>query len=149
MSVNELDKQIIRYLEEDSRMSLRNIAKELGVSPTTVSNRVQKLKKEGVINKFCIKLNLAELGYGLTAVIKIKAKGDNISEVVGKLTEYDHLTHIYETTGDFDILAIGKFQDREEINEEIKHLLHNQIIDETNTSVVLSTIKEYENSGLI
>ncbi|MFW6013377.1 MAG: Lrp/AsnC family transcriptional regulator, partial [Candidatus Bipolaricaulota bacterium] len=129
--------------------SLSKIAEELDISPTTVSNRLQKLREDGIIDKFSLKLNLPALGFGLTAVIKIKAKGTNIRQVVEELQDYPHLTHIYEITGDFDILVIGKFKSREEMNEEIKRLLRNSKIEETNTSVVLSTVKEYENSELI
>ena len=74
MKLTDRDIEIIRYLEEDSRMSLRHIAGELDVSPTTVSNRVQRMKEEGVIKKFGLKLNLGELDYSLTAIIKVKAK---------------------------------------------------------------------------
>lgn len=149
MSTNDLDLQILQYLEKDSRTSLRNIAEELNVSPTTVSNRVHKMQEEGLVTKFSVKLDLAKLGYEMTAIIKIKAKGDDLTAVLQSLEGYSHLTHIYEITGDFDILAIAKFANREQMNDEIKNLLHNSVIDETNTSVVLSTIKEYENSELI
>jgi len=149
MKIKELDVEIIKYLQEDSRTSLRHIAEELDISPTTVSNRLHKLEREGIIDQFSLKLNLPKFGYGLTAVINIKAKGDNLPEVVNQLKEYPHLTHIYEITGDFDILSIGKFRNREEMNDEIKQLLQNPIIEATNTSVVLSIVKEYENSGLI
>lgn len=149
MTANELDLEILRRLDADSRGSLRQIAEELDVSPTTVSNRLRRLEEEGVIDQYSLKLNLSRLGFGLTSIINIKAKGVNIREVVEELREYSHLTHIYEVTGNFDILVIGKFKNREEMNSEIKRLLRNPIIEETNTSVVLSTVKEYENTDLI
>ena len=141
--------KILRYLQKDARTSLRDIAEKLDVSPTTISNRVKNMKEDGLIEKFSLKINLPELGYGLTAIINVKAQGDGIPEVVRNIDEHPHITHVYEVTGDFDILVIGKFEDREEMNREIKDLLSNPTIQETNTSLVLSTVKEYENSGLI
>ena len=141
--------KILRYLQKDARTSLRDIAEELGVSPTTISNRVKNLEKIGIIVKFSLKVDLPKLGYGLTAIINLKAHGNSIPEVVQKINDHPHVTHVYEVTGDFDILVIGKFKNREEMNREIKDLLSNPNIEETNTSVVLSTVKEYENSGLI
>lgn len=149
MKLNERDTEIIRYLEEDSRTSLRHIASELDVSPTTVSNRVQKLKEEGVIEKFGIKLNLDELGYSLTAVIKVKAKSDDLSKVLEEMETYPCLTHIYETTGDYDVIAIGKFRSREGMTDKLVDLVQSPHIETTNTSLVLTTLKEYDNSGLI
>lgn len=149
MKLKEIDMEILRYLEEDARISLREIAGELDVSPTTISNRVKNLKENGVIEKFSLKVDLPKLGYGLTAIINLKAHGSSIPQVVQKINDHPSVTHVYEITGDFDILVIGKFENREEMNEEIKDLLSNPNIEETNTSVVLSTVKEYENSGLI
>ncbi len=130
-------------------MSLRHIAGELDVSPTTVSNRVQKLKEEGVIEKFGLKLNLDVFDYSLTAIIKVKAKSDDLSKVLDEMDMYDCLTHIYETTGDFDVIAIGKFKNREEMTDKLVDLVQSPHIETTNTSLVLSTLREYDNSGLI
>lgn len=149
MKLKEIDMEILRYLEKDARISLRKIAEELDVSPTTISNRVKNLKENGIIEKFGLKVDLPKLGYGLTAIINLKAHGSSIPQVVQKINDHPSVTHVYEITGDFDILVIGKFKNREEMNEEIKDLLRNPNIEETNTSVVLSTVKEYENSGLI
>lgn len=149
MKLTNRDIKIIRYLEEDSRRSLRQIAGELDVSPTTVSNRVQKMKEEGVIEKFGLKLNLDELDYSLTAVVKVKAKSDDLSKVLRDMESYDCLTHIYETTGDFDVIGIGKFKSREGMTDKLVDLVQSPHIETTNTSLVLSTLREYDNSGLI
>jgi len=149
MKLTDRDIEIIRYLEEDSRMSLRRIAGELDVSPTTVSNRVQKMKEEGVIKKFGLKLNLGELDYSLTAIIKVKAKSDDLSKVLEEMEAYPCLTHIYETTGDFDVIGIGKFKSREEMTDKLVDLVQSPHIETTNTSLVLSTLREYDNSGLV
>ncbi|MFP3952743.1 MAG: Lrp/AsnC family transcriptional regulator [Candidatus Acetothermia bacterium] len=149
MKLRDRDVEILRFLDQDSRMSLRHIAKELEVSPTTVSNRVQKMKDAGVIKKFNIKVDFNELDYSLTAIIKVKAKSDDLSKVLEELEHYDCLTHIYETTGDFDVISIGKFKSRKEMTEQLVDLVQCPHVDTTNTSLVLSTLREYENSGLI
>ncbi|MBS3812578.1 Lrp/AsnC family transcriptional regulator [Candidatus Bipolaricaulota bacterium] len=149
MKLRDRDVEILRFLDRDSRMSLRHIAKELEVSPTTVSNRVQKMKDAGVIKKFNIKVDFNELDYSLTAIIKVKAKSDDLSRVLEELEHYDCLTHIYETTGDFDVISIGKFKSRKEMTEQLVDLVQCPHVDTTNTSLVLSTLREYENSGLI
>lgn len=52
------------------------------------------------------------------------------------------LTHVYEITGEFDLLVIGKFRDTDSMNREIKKLLSHKAIKETNTSIVLGAGKE-------
>ena len=51
---------------------------------------------------------------------------------------------MYEVTGDYDIIAVGKFTDTDGMNEHIKELLVNPDIKESNTSVVLNAATEHE-----
>lgn len=138
----DLDVKIIERLRDDGRMSLREIASELGVSTATVGKHLKSLEERGIIRGFKPVLDYPKLGYKITTVTQIKAKGNLIPEIVKTLKGDDRLTHVYEITGEFDILVIGKFRDQESMNREIKRLLSHPAIEETNTSVVLAIVKE-------
>jgi len=138
----DLDLKIIERLRHDGRASLREIAQQLGVSTATVGQHLKRLRERGVIRGFKAVLDYPKLGYGITTITQIKAKGNRIPQIVESLKEDDCLTHVYEITGEFDILVIGKFRDQESMNREIKRLLSHPAIEETNTSVVLSVVKE-------
>ncbi|MCJ7479403.1 MAG: winged helix-turn-helix transcriptional regulator, partial [Candidatus Nanohaloarchaeota archaeon QJJ-7] len=56
MNVDKTDLDIIEELKEDGRASLRELAEELDLSPSTVSNRFHRLVQEGVIHEFQPKL---------------------------------------------------------------------------------------------
>jgi DNA-binding Lrp family transcriptional regulator len=51
---------------------------------------------------------------------------------------------VYETTGNHDVVAVGKFTDTDDMNDKIKSLLTRPDIKESNTSVVLNTAKEHD-----
>jgi len=138
----DLDKKIIELLNKDARLSLREIAHALDVSTTTVSKHIKQLEDEKIILGYRPLIDYAKLGYEITTVIKIKARGNLIPEIVETLKQDNRLTHVYEITGEFDILVIGKFPDQESMNREIKSLLSHSAIEETNTSIVLSIAKE-------
>jgi DNA-binding Lrp family transcriptional regulator len=55
---------------------------------------------------------------------------------------------VYEVTGDYDIIAIGKFEDTDGMNSQIKELLTDVDIRESNTSVVLNAVVENEQFDL-
>jgi len=139
-----LDVKIIESLSDDGRKSLRSVAEELDVSVTTVSNHLDEMQEEGIIRGFKPVLNYPELGYTVTCALMIKAEGDSIRELVDELEEEDSLVYVYEVTGDFDVIAVGKFRNTEEMNDMIKKLLNSPTVKETNTNVVLSTVKEDE-----
>lgn len=54
------------------------------------------------------------------------------------------MTSAYEVTGDHDLIAIGKFTDTDDINDQIKTLLTDLNINESNTSVILDVVAETE-----
>jgi len=56
---------------------------------------------------------------------------------------------VYEVTGDYDIIAIGKFEDTHGMNDQIKELLSDVDIRESNTSVVLNAVSENLSSSWI
>ncbi|MFQ5795405.1 MAG: winged helix-turn-helix transcriptional regulator [Candidatus Bipolaricaulia bacterium] len=142
MTYKNLDLEIIQKFREDGRASLRQIAKELDISTTTVSNRLKEMEERGVIRGFKPDIDYTQFGYSLTAITQIKARGTEIPKIVEILRQDENLTHVYEITGEFDILVIGKFLDEAMMNREIKRLLSNPMIEGTNTSVVLSAVKE-------
>jgi DNA-binding Lrp family transcriptional regulator len=139
----DLDRRIVEYLQRDGRASLRELARQLRVSTTTVGHRLRELELQGVIRGYKALVDYAKLGYPITTVTLIKARGNQIPAIVAELTKNDeHLTHVYEITGEFDILVIGKFRDQESMNREIKRLLSHPAIERTNTSIVLAVAKE-------
>jgi DNA-binding Lrp family transcriptional regulator len=145
----DLGVKIIEALRRNARASLREIAEELDVSTTTISKHLEQLESDGIIQGYKPLLDYGKLGYKITAVIQIKAKGHLLPEIVKALRADDRLTHVYEITGEFDILVIGKFADQESMNQEIKKLLSHPAIEETHTSIVLSVAKENSEIGLL
>ncbi|ESS08153.1 MAG: transcriptional regulator, partial [uncultured archaeon A07HN63] len=59
------------------------------------------------------------------------------------------LVSVYEVTGDHDIVAIGKFEDTDDMDDRIKQLLTDTEIRETNTSIVLNAAAEHDQFDLV
>jgi DNA-binding Lrp family transcriptional regulator len=142
MTYENLDAKLVNALLGDGRASLRSLAEELDVSVTTVSNHLRDLEDEGVIEGYTPRVNYDALGYDVTAVIQLKVEGSALPEITSRLREQNQMISVYEVTGDYDIIAIGKFKDTDGMNRQIKALLTDQDIRESNTSVVLNTVVE-------
>ncbi|MFC7228105.1 Lrp/AsnC family transcriptional regulator [Salinirubellus salinus] len=142
MTYEHLDEQLINALLADGRASLRSLAEELDVSVTTVSNHLSDLEEEGVIRGYTPIVDYGALGYDVTAVIQLKVEGSALPDITDRLKEHKHMVSVYEVTGDHDIVAIGKFKDTDGMNNQIKELLTDPDIKESNTSVVLNTVVE-------
>jgi DNA-binding Lrp family transcriptional regulator len=148
MTYENLDRKLVNELLGDGRASLRSLADDLEVSVTTVSNHLSTLEDEGIIDGYTPKVDYDALGYDVTAVLQLKVDGPKLPEVTEELTTHEQMVSVYEVTGNYDIIAIGKFTDTDGMNAAIKGLLTDPAITDSNTNVVLNAAKEHDQFSL-
>ena len=141
-SLDELDRGILQELNVDARRSHREIAQRLKVSPTTVSARVARLERDSVILGYVPLLDDEQLGWDLAATIGIRISKGKLREVEERLAKDPRAYAIYDVTGEFDALLIGRFRDRRDLDRFVKRALQDPHIERTNTQVVLNRVKE-------
>ncbi|APW97614.1 AsnC family transcriptional regulator [Halobiforma lacisalsi AJ5] len=144
MTYENLDAKLVNALLGDGRASLRSLAEELDVSVTTVSNHLSDLEEEGVIEGYTPRLDYDAVGYDVTAVIQLQVEGNALPDITDTLRDHRQMISVYEVTGDYDVIAIGKFKDTDGMNDQIKELLTDPDIKASNTSVVLNAVSENE-----
>jgi DNA-binding Lrp family transcriptional regulator len=140
--LDALDIKVLIELQEDARKSLREIAEKLGVAEGTVYNRINKLKKMGVIKKFIPIIDYSKLGFDITAIIGITAEGGHLVEVEELLAKEPNVTAVYDVTGEFDVITVAKFRNRSELNAFIKRIAGLDYVKRTYTMLVLNVVKE-------
>jgi len=140
--VDDIDRKIIRLLQEDARKSFNKIADSLGIAVGTAYNRVKNLEDRGILKGYTIMLDSVKLGYGLTALILIEAEGLYLPEVEKELAQLDAVMSIYDITGDYDIAVVARFKNRNALNNFIKSTLKMPHVTRTVTNVVLNVVKE-------
>ncbi|AGB38669.1 HTH-type transcriptional regulator Lrp [Natronococcus occultus] len=144
MTYEHLDRDLVNALLGNGRASLRSLAEELDVSVTTVSNHLSDLEDEGVIRGYTPIVDYDAAGYDVTAVMQLKVEGDALGEITETLRDHRQMLSVYEVTGDYDVIAIGKFKDTDDMNDQIKALVTDPDINRSNTSIVLNAVAENE-----
>ncbi len=142
MKLDELDKKILALLMEDGRLSCREMARELGVSPATVAKRLKKLEASGIIKGYTALLDHEKLGYEITVVTAITVSGGVLLEVEREIAKLPNVCAVYDVTGPVDVMVVAKFKSRQELSRFTKSLLAMPNVERTCTYVVLTTIKE-------
>ncbi len=142
VKIEELDRKIIDALNKDARMSFRRMAKELGISPTTLYNRVNKLKKSGVLKGYIPLIDAESVGYDLMAIISLRVKQEKDTEVQNAITKFPQVGAVYEVTGDWDLILVCYFKGREDLTDFLKKELPLSNIERAITHLVLNVIKE-------
>jgi len=140
--VDSLDIKILVELQEDARKSLREIAEKLGVAEGTVYNRINKMRKYGIIEKFIPIVNYSSLGFDLIALLGVTAEGGYLVEIEKIIADEPNVTAVYDVTGEYDMIVVAKFKDRESLNGFVKKVAGLEHVIKTYTMLVLNVVKE-------
>jgi Lrp/AsnC family transcriptional regulator for asnA, asnC and gidA len=124
IEIDGIDKEILRYLMEDARKPILQIASKIGISGAAIHQRLRKLEQAGVIagSKFIV--NNRVLGYSTMAFVGIYLdKAASNPEAVKELRKIPEVLECHYTTGNWSILIKIICRD----NEHLMQLLNNKI----------------------
>lgn len=140
--IDELDKNILKALNKNARMSFRQVAKKLGISPATLHNKVRKLENSGILKGYIPLIDTESVGYNLMAIIGLRVIQDKDIEVQKVISKLPHVGAIYEITGDWDLFLICYFRGRKDLTYFLKKELPLSNIERAITHLVLNVVKE-------
>lgn len=107
MSLDRIDARILEIMEKDARISFREIARKLNVSPDTISNRFEKLRKKGVIVDTSVVLDPSKIGYSFIVRFGINVKPAYSSQVLEKVIKIPSIIIASKLVGHYDLIAIS------------------------------------------
>ena len=123
MELDRTDRDIIRSLERDARMSLRSVAEEIGVSLGTVSNRLKRLEDTGVVKGYRVEIDPDKVGWGLTVVVGLRIEKGRLLELQRLIAEDSRVLGVYDVTGEFDSMILARAKDRSDLDDLSKTVL--------------------------
>ena len=139
MVKDKIDDKIIGYLRDDARESFVEIGKKLKLSESAVRRRVKNLVDNKVIEKFTVQMGETNTTSAIV-LISVDSATDT-SKVSIKLTKLEAVKTVYEITGQYDISVIIKAPSITEINAAIDELRKIAGVIDTNTVIILRTIR--------
>lgn len=140
--LDETDLCILRTLQNESRTQYRQLAEETGKSLGTVCNRIQRLTDARIITSWNARVNPEKVGYDLTVLIHIQIDISHLDAIGETLAEIPELFTLYNTTGTHDIMAIGRFYNRQHLDETLHVIMKTPHVERTHTSIALRVLKE-------
>ena len=139
MVKDKTDDKIIGFIRDDARESFVEIGKKLKLSESAVRRRVKNLVDSGVIEKFTVEMGETNTTSAIV-LISVDSATDT-SKVSAKLTKLEAVKTVYEITGQYDISVIIRAGNITEINICIDELRKIQGVIDTNTVIILRTIR--------
>lgn len=105
--LDSTDLAILRALQRDARLSLRQLAAEIHRSPTPTFERLRRLEREGYIKKYVAVIDAMKLGRNIMVYCQVKLRSINkmiADEFETKVSALDAVAECYNVSGDFDYL---------------------------------------------
>jgi Lrp/AsnC family leucine-responsive transcriptional regulator len=133
-----IDKKIIDKLTINSRMSFVELGKQIGLSPSSVRERVQKLEDLEVIKGYSIQLDSKKLGFELEVVIMFKLYSGKLQLFCGALQNFPEIIEVQRITGTHNIFMKVILIDQLHLQQFIDRLL---VYGEPTTHLILSNLK--------
>ena len=139
--MDELDREILKFLREDGRMRFTHIAEELGIAEGTVRNRVARLQEEKVVQIIGM-TDPHRMGYEAPAMICVNIQPPHLETAAAAIAALPEVSYLILVSGEFDLIVEVICKDR----KHLAHFLNNQLrrvagVERTQTFMALRTFK--------
>jgi Lrp/AsnC family transcriptional regulator, leucine-responsive regulatory protein len=107
IKLDETDKDLLKYLQEDAKLTTKELAGRLNLSPTPVYERVKRLENEGVIKKYVALVDREKIGLDLMVLCNIRLKGHERSagmQFVEAIKNMPEVVECLNISGDYDFM---------------------------------------------
>ena len=143
--IDHLDRSIILELQEDARRPYKEIAAKLGVSESTISNRVGRLVRNGIL-KLEARVDPFKLANKVAAIVGIKLERRGHMQAVSEISRLPGVSAVYAATGEYDLFIEVMEDSIADLNEFLFHksrLSRIKNVIATETFILLNTENKY------
>jgi Lrp/AsnC family leucine-responsive transcriptional regulator len=142
--INELDARILTILQKNSRTSNAEIARQVGLAPSAVFERIRKLEEKGIVQGYTTRIDPHAVGLGLVAFTFVRSNdrpgGIRTAELLAEIPEVLEVHHV---AGEDCFLVKVRAPDTEALGRLLRERLGKiSTITSTRTTIVLESVKE-------
>ncbi len=142
-SIDEIDAKILELLQRSGRMKRSDVAEEVDLSISAVSERMRKLEERGVIEGYTAVADAKRLRLDITAFIRVSVDGsEHYPNFVDQVTDMEHVLELHSITGEGSHLMKVRVKDTTYLERFLSEIQALSGVSKTTTSIVLSTFKE-------
>jgi DNA-binding Lrp family transcriptional regulator len=139
--MDDIDQKLIALLRQDARLSIAVLAARLKVSRGTVTNRMTRLEKDGVIAGYTLRLRSDVQTQQIKAWMSIAVEGNRTREVIANLMGEPGVASLMDTNGRWDLLAELRAENLQDLAKTLERIRLLKGISNTETSIHLETYR--------
>lgn len=142
-TIDDIDYKILAILQEKARIPNAEVARQVGMAPSAVLERIRKLEEQGIIEGYEVRLNPLSFNQGLTAFVQLTVNPAALNRLHADLIAVTGVQDVHQVAGDDGYLVKLRVADNAELGRIIAEELSTiDGIQKTRTSIVLNTLKE-------
>ncbi|WP_152207808.1 Lrp/AsnC family transcriptional regulator [Marinobacter changyiensis] len=135
--INQQDQKLLMLLRQDARMSISNLARAMGMSRSTVQNRIARLEAGGVIRGYSLEVGGEYSANQVEAHVSIKVHQKLTARTNSSLEQIGEVAQLYSVSGEYDLIAIVQAQSLEALSAVLDQIGNLEGVERTNSAVVL------------
>lgn len=142
--MDEIDRAIVRLLQTDVTLSVRDIAERVGLTATPCWRRIQRLEADDVIKARVALINPESVNLSLTAIVLIKTNEHNArwTQIFhDKIGHFDEVVEVYRTSGELDYLLKVVVPDMEAYDAFYLRLIEEVDLYDVRSTFVMEQMK--------
>ncbi|MGE0582080.1 MAG: Lrp/AsnC family transcriptional regulator [Steroidobacteraceae bacterium] len=139
--MDDIDRKLIALLRDDARASIASLAKGLRVARGTISNRLARLERDGVIVGYTLRLRPQVEAQHIRALMTVLVEGNRTEAVIRALRGDPAVSALHSTNGRWDIVVELRADSLEAFDRVLARIRLVEGISSTETSLLLSTHK--------
>ncbi|WP_019853114.1 Lrp/AsnC family transcriptional regulator [Actinopolyspora mortivallis] len=138
-ALDELDARLLLLLSDEPRLGVLECSRRLGVARGTVQARMDRMTRRGILRGFPPELDLAAVGYGLTAFAVLEIAQGRRASVAEQLSAIDEVCEVHATTGQGDLFVRMVARSNDDLQRVIDRVVAVEGVRRTSTAIALST----------
>jgi DNA-binding Lrp family transcriptional regulator len=139
MTMTDKDEDLLGLLKLNAREPIAALARKLGVSRTTVQDRLKRLEETGIISGYAVRLGRAAKVPGISALVTLGVEPRQQIEVAKTIGTYPQVETLHTVSGKFDLVAMVKTATAEDMDRLIDKIGQLRGVSDIETAVILST----------
>ena len=139
--MDTLDRELLSLLRTNARTSVAILARKLGVSRGTVSNRIAKLEDAGIVVGYTVRLRPDAQPHDIKAWMSIAVEGNETRAVIASLLGEPGVATLHDTNGRWDLLAELRAGNLSELSQVMERVRLIRGISSSETSIHLATYR--------
>ena len=139
------DRRLLAELQNDSRLTMQELARRVGMSSSACWRRLKALEKNGVIDRYALIVNPRRAGFGLSSIVHVslaRHERENVEQFIREVHRHPEVLECYSTSGEADFYLRVVVEDIDAYNAFLDDFIFGLPgVSQVHSNIILKEIK--------